>query len=118
MRISDWSSDVCSSDLSLELLSKLVQGAGVHLINEHLQPVTDLLAQHLDRDAGTDALERNLEQRRGLAAHDQVIGQEHRRVPVLFMVPNNAPGCVVRSEERRVGKECVSTCRSRWSPDH
>src|SRR3546814_17803405 len=26
--------------------------------------------------------------------------------------------CGVRSEERRVGKECVSTCRSRWSPDH
>src|SRR3546814_15105567 len=25
---------------------------------------------------------------------------------------------VARSEERRVGKECVSTCRSRWSPDH
>src|SRR3546814_19075908 len=25
---------------------------------------------------------------------------------------------IVRSEERRVGKECVSTCRSRWSPDH
>src|SRR3546814_3514743 len=25
---------------------------------------------------------------------------------------------VVRSEKRRVGKECVSTCRSRWSPDH
>src|SRR3546814_16121149 len=27
-------------------------------------------------------------------------------------------GIVVRSEERRVGKECVSTCRSRWSPYH
>src|SRR3546814_15594424 len=27
-------------------------------------------------------------------------------------------GEVDRSEERRVGKECVSTCRSRWSPDH
>src|SRR3546814_13598932 len=26
--------------------------------------------------------------------------------------------CIVRSEERRVGKECVSTCRSRWSPYH
>src|SRR3546814_8349299 len=26
--------------------------------------------------------------------------------------------CPSRSEERRVGKECVSTCRSRWSPDH
>src|SRR3546814_10518510 len=29
-----------------------------------------------------------------------------------------ASRCVVRSEERRVGKECVSTCRSRWSPYH
>src|SRR3546814_14674905 len=28
------------------------------------------------------------------------------------------PGLIDRSEERRVGKECVSTCRSRWSPDH
>src|SRR3546814_21090180 len=28
------------------------------------------------------------------------------------------PRRVLRSEERRVGKECVSTCRSRWSPDH
>ena len=27
-------------------------------------------------------------------------------------------GFVPRSEERRVGKECVSTCRSRWSPYH
>src|SRR3546814_14567165 len=26
--------------------------------------------------------------------------------------------CILRSEERRVGKECVSTCRSRWSPYH
>src|SRR3546814_14225486 len=29
-----------------------------------------------------------------------------------------AGGLSLRSEERRVGKECVSTCRSRWSPDH
>src|SRR3546814_11452824 len=34
-----------------------------------------------------------------------------------FLVPM-AMGIVVRSEERRVGKECVSTCRSRWSPYH
>src|SRR3546814_19896835 len=27
-------------------------------------------------------------------------------------------GAILRSEERRVGKECVSTCRSRWSPYH
>src|SRR3546814_12184608 len=30
----------------------------------------------------------------------------------------NAKRVLVRSEERRVGKECVSTCRSRWSPYH
>src|SRR3546814_7156430 len=30
----------------------------------------------------------------------------------------SSPSCSARSEERRVGKECVSTCRSRWSPNH
>src|SRR3546814_9164976 len=63
MRISDWSSDVCSSDLAA--------------------------ARGRDRDGGT--------------------GPER---PTL--VRRTAP----RSEERRVGKECVSTCRSRWSPYH
>src|SRR3546814_14193540 len=34
-------------------------------------------------------------------------------------LPSHRPcGGPVRSEERRVGKECVSTCRSRWSPYH
>src|SRR3546814_1922855 len=36
-------------------------------------------------------------------------------VPVLA---DDTPDDLARSEERRVGKECVSTCRSRWSPDH
>src|SRR3546814_20314894 len=31
---------------------------------------------------------------------------------------NSAYAAIGRSEERRVGKECVSTCRSRWSPYH
>src|SRR3546814_11020423 len=35
-------------------------------------------------------------------------------LPSLTDVVNTNP----RSEERRVGKECVSTCRARWSPDH
>src|SRR3546814_14763481 len=41
-------------------------------------------------------------------------------VPVTFEVTIliTALGMVSRSEERRVGKECVSTCRSRWSPYH
>src|SRR3546814_21033468 len=38
-------------------------------------------------------------------------------VPILrpMVAPNNT---IARSEERRVGKECVSTCRSRWSPSY
>src|SRR3546814_3472204 len=86
MRISDWSSDVCSSDL-FEALATRQQfsrrstnlAAGLHL----------LLGQ-----AGRVA-----------TASTSVTAQltaDGRR----------------RSEERRVGKECVSTCRSRWSPYH
>src|SRR3546814_16977442 len=38
------------------------------------------------------------------------------RIEIEEIIPAN-PG-IDRSEERRVGKECVSTCRSRWSPYH
>src|SRR3546814_18035108 len=38
--------------------------------------------------------------------------------PICPAAWHSGPTCAVRSEERRVGKECVSTCRSRWSPDH
>src|SRR3546814_3261818 len=65
MRISDWSSDVCSSDLS----------------NNHR-----VMLSHKD-------LQESLKK-------------------VMKKVKKT------RSEERRVGKECVSTCRSRWSPYH
>src|SRR3546814_9517944 len=36
----------------------------------------------------------------------------------LALLTNNVITYQLRSEERRVGKECVSTCRSRWSPYH
>src|SRR3546814_14481821 len=39
-------------------------------------------------------------------------------VAVATSLLRNLPLKVERSEERRVGKECVSTCRSRWSPSH
>src|SRR3546814_7356573 len=67
MRISDWSSDVCSSDLF-----------------------------QFSSAAGTT----------GNSKEKQTM----RKVLVLYYS--------TRSEERRVGKECVSTCRSRWSPYH
>src|SRR3546814_19061855 len=73
MRISDWSSDVCSSDLN-------------------------------DRTTGTRRMAGNSF---GTLFRFTTWGESHG--PAIG---------VVRSEERRVGKECVSTCRSRWSPYH
>src|SRR3546814_6477259 len=90
MRISDWSSDVCSSDLPLP--EELLDGAGA---------VAQLLAHR--REA------------RGLHREHEVV--RRRRRP--FGEARRLEAAVIgRSEERRVGKECVSTCRSRWSPYH
>src|SRR3546814_3752695 len=80
MRISDWSSDVCSSDL-------LVEQDGHKLVVTMNRPER--------RNALSSEMLRIME-----SAWDRV---------------NEDPE---RSEERRVGKECVSTCRTRWSPYH
>src|SRR3546814_11264846 len=98
MRISDWSSDVCSSDLLLR---------------------TSLICITLRSN------------RFGRGKHGRLCLQCHpgkgcpRRssfggfVSVLGICACRPPSQVrARSEERRVGKECVSTCRSRWSPYH
>src|SRR3546814_2178374 len=75
MRISDWSSDVCSSDLCVN-----------HDVAGDRRGHTEepIFRGTLDREIGGAGT-----------------GREDGR-----------------SEERRVGKECVSTCRSRWSPYH
>src|SRR3546814_4311836 len=83
MRISDWSSDVCSSDL-----------AGVGAGGGVVHPALPAAPGQLATDAG-----RAPARQRGLG------GAACRRDGG-------------RSEERRVGKECVSTCRSRWQPYH
>src|SRR3546814_6581708 len=92
MRISDWSSDVCSSDL---------RGHQATLD-------APLVVQHLGQRREAIGRERSVRDDR-LAGVGLVIDaiDEHRRVVLRR-----------RSEERRVGKECVSTCRSRWSPYH
>src|SRR3546814_10616262 len=87
MRISDWSSDVCSSDLV-----GIGAGALVRYIL-HLDLQRDLLAAE-PRPRIDEPCFRT--ERQWLAAEADFI----------------------RSEERRVGKECVSTCRSRWAPYH
>src|SRR3546814_19634150 len=95
MRISDWSSDVCSSDLfdlGAPVLSQstIRPGEGVTVT----VPVTN----------------------RGGMAGDEVV-QIYLRDDVSS-VTRPVKALVGRSEARRVGKECVSTCGSRWSPYH
>src|SRR3546814_3943581 len=90
MRISDWSSDVCSSDLHREAV---VAGK--------------------DNPRMTKSLSRRL---RGLAER---AGSGETRLARLARIGLREMSLVIilcRSEERRVGKESVSTCRSRWSP--
>src|SRR3546814_4492143 len=95
MRISDWSSDVCSSDLRVEQQRTVGPGG----LGAQLVAVDELTAERgvVDRQ---DA---------GAAAAQAAAG--------LHAVEVEA-AALVRSEERRVGKECVSTCRYRWSPYH
>src|SRR3546814_9841463 len=88
MRISDWSSDVCSSDLLIQHPQFLVA--------EWPKPLCQLFR---------------------IANHPSMITGENDHKKEFRVKPALRPG-VDRSEERRVGKECVSTCRSRWSPYH
>src|SRR3546814_1596356 len=84
MRISDWSSDVCSSDLMpAEVLATLYERFGARLLEQNVRTFL------------------------------QARGNVNQGIRATIL---NEPG--MRSEERRVGKECVSTCRSRWSPYH
>src|SRR3546814_18738969 len=103
MRISDWSSDVCSSDLEptgrhviiVVRIDEQLHGLIVDAVNDIV--TVDDEAMQAPPSLSTDSASAFL---KGLVA------VEDRMLMVL------------RSEERRVGKECVSTCRSRGSPDH
>src|SRR3546814_6884136 len=89
MRISDWSSDVCSSDLTG------VGGGGVVIVLR--------------------TCPKNVERNKVYAPEPPRLDRalEHLQRCVAAVLLDDE-----RSEERRVGKECVSTCRSRWSPYH
>src|SRR3546814_11570459 len=106
MRISDWSSDVCSSDLlGLRELRRQLSGLTSTVLSSSGGPAT--LAEigvRTQRD-GTLAVDTD--------RLNSILASDPDGVEALFN-----PGQSSRSEERRVGKECVSTCRSRWSPYH
>src|SRR3546814_17373736 len=100
MRISDWSSDVCSSDLSVERLMRTSQA---------LQRVI------MKNKAGHLHFASNWYGGTKMYRADAWAWKK----PYSFVV-THAPILmgVLRSEERRVGKACVSTCRSKWSTSH
>src|SRR3546814_17530867 len=103
MRISDWSSDVCSSDLAWLISQQEEDGnwdAGPWAEGFTAGVVLDYLANRNQMLAQVDGfllMARDFFRKAEELQHD---------------------GGANRSEERRVGKECVSTCRSRWSPNH
>src|SRR3546814_20339902 len=116
MRISDWSSDVCSSDLMLGARDD----GGFRLVDRH---AVEEVAVHEASGAGVgfgpgemlfgfvaigdDAVDRQL-----------VLVGKIKVALVVRGAAEDGAGAIIhphRPEERRVGKECVSTCRSRWS---
>src|SRR3546814_15863507 len=111
MRISDWSSDVCSSDLldqigsaagqlRLELVDLVITLAPFGLARETL----DALDQHPAVPAPIEDGD--------FAVARPPLPEAPEEMARLFLVARGAD----RSAERRVGKECVSKCTSRWAP--
>src|SRR3546814_15342988 len=96
MRISDWSSDVCSSDLIAHMLGL----AGI-ITEFELIPIEEFYPRATQFEFSAM-----------LATWVSYTGEASYSLNSLLAT--HAPSA--RSEERRVGTECVSTCRSRWSP--
>src|SRR3546814_19976328 len=108
MRMSDWSSDVCSSDLVVTHTHRDHSPLSRALKATTGAPIVGCTALALD-DLGPRAdaaFDRDYAPDRVLADGDRVEGAGWTLVAVA----------TARSEERRVGKAWVSTCRSRWSP--
>src|SRR3546814_18208576 len=100
MRISDWSSDVCSSDL------QIAQAEDPRI--DELALFISVAPTDGQRHLVGEVIVELAEQRKGARVHAR--GDRLQR----------ADGLPVggRSEARRVGKQCVSECRSRWTPSH
>src|SRR3546814_10107956 len=100
MRISDWSSDGALPISGLNETAfydpaNFTYPAGTHICEIEVDPATGVV--RVDRFTAVDDF--------GVIVNPMI-------------VEGQVQGGIMRSEERRVGKECVSTCRSRWSPYH
>src|SRR3546814_19101693 len=106
MRISDWSSDVCSSDLHFP--AGVIDDAFPIFLGES----TTLRCRKNIEDCFRGAAELYAERRN----HQRPVDEDrefHHRIDQGLVAKT-----FIRSEEGRVGKESVSTCRSRWSQYH
>src|SRR3546814_15533939 len=114
--MSDWSSDVCSSDLGERAL-QLCRSGHERQVGEAKDGRTDAQPQSVD---GNHQRLREVDQRieqsgeTVLAALEVRIGGDLLHLEQVGAGAERPP--LTRSEERRVGKECVSTCSYRWSP--
>src|SRR3546814_13200249 len=115
MRISDWSSDVCSSDLPTSPNSR--PGplySALRAIPCWQDPSMTQIPERILVQAHLAAKQpKPLTPEQEARLRSEIAAELKRQNAVLV-----AHYYTDRSEERRVGKECVSTCRSRWSPYH
>src|SRR3546814_17901135 len=115
MRISDWSSDVCSSDLRHFMMVDGIDGR-VHYI--------DIGRGHATPSVPENATVRIESIRAQASSADRMVDAVARANGGRYSVDLHlrhdlqASASYARSDERRVGKERVSRCRSRWSPCH
>src|SRR3546814_15900983 len=111
MRISDWSSDVCSSDLSRS--PPLLWEHPCRRPQQWRRTIPGLVRSFCA------SLIRAVRRNMGPAFHpSRSSGGNWHLAVVSPLAQEAALPRRNRSEERRVGKECVSTCRYRWSPYH
>src|SRR3546814_15951151 len=125
MRISDWSSDVCSSDLLTLPIDGLLGTDGTVRVNSACTPLEFMALKYESLTLGKTRLRlcpvdgaivtagpRGFSLRAAVRAPNLKgkLGQNPLQLAATDIQFE------ARSEERRVGKECVSTCRSRWSP--
>src|SRR3546814_15569546 len=105
MRISDWSSDVCSSDLSDDLLDSNECQDAYLSIGKPIKDVLEFIAVEEENEEEDEDELKDFD--------SEEIDSEEEEEWEKADESEEEDG---RSEERRVGKECVSTGRSRWSP--
>src|SRR3546814_14523430 len=135
MRISDWSSDVCSSDLPIDFRGlslgevtaismdfdpksrEFYTLVDAYLYPSRLGPVYEKIRGIQDANNPGLAVIKPMVAR-GLRAQLRTGNLLTGQLYVALDIFPKAPPIKDRSEERRVGKERVSTCRSRWSPYH